>query len=86
MARSLATTLCVTVPFTNGVRCVCYCAVHKWNTDNYGHVQEKRCTKHTDVGHKVCLYHVAIDTFSFTSMKYIILRIARCFSWYRLKN
>ena len=66
--------VCVIVPFTNGVLIT------------MGMSKRSAVPKHTDVGHTVCLYHVAVDTFPFTSMEYIILRIARCLSSYRLKN
>ena len=66
--------MCVTVPFTNG------------STDNYGQVQEERCTKAHKGESSRSLYHVAVDTFPFTSMAYIFFWIARCLTSCWLKN
>ena len=66
--------MCVTVPFTNGVLIT------------MGMSKRSAVPKHTEVSHTVCLYHVAVDTFPFTSMEYIILKIALWLRSYRLEN
>ena len=43
-----------------------------------GKSERSALPKHTKVILVICLHHVAIDAFSFTSMEYIILWIARC--------
>ena len=47
------------MPFTNGVLIT------------MGMSKRSAVPKHTEVSHTVCLYHVAVDTFPFTSMEYI---------------